>query len=128
VAEALKTLQELRGEGRAVAILGDMLELGKTAEKWHREIGAIVAAGTINSLFLKGDLTKSLAGEAISRGFPPANITLFEKPREVVCRLEPLLKKGDWVLVKGSRKMKMEAVAEEIIEAFGLKTPAMEKD
>ncbi|MHB8092580.1 MAG: UDP-N-acetylmuramoyl-tripeptide--D-alanyl-D-alanine ligase [Syntrophales bacterium] len=118
VAEALRNLQELQQRGKAVAILGDMLELGKASEKWHREIGTIVAAGTINSLFLKGELTKSLAEAAIKDGFPADNITFFEKPEEVVSRLRPILKKGDWVLIKGSRKMKMETVAEGIIKFY----------
>jgi len=128
VAEALKTLQEVRGEGKAIAILGDMLELGKAAKKWHREIGAIAAAGTINFLFLKGNLVRCLAEEAIKSGFPRESVTFFEKPEEVVSRLRPLLEKGDWVLVKGSRKMKMDAVAEEIIKATGGATRQYENE
>ena len=119
VAEALKNLQELQKKGKAVAILGDMLELGKAAKKWHRAIGTIVAAGTIHSLLLKGELTKSVAEAAILGGFPEENIAFFEKPEEVVSRLKPILQKGDWVLIKGSRKMKMENVAEGLIKAAG---------
>ena len=42
-------------------------------------------------------------------------------PEEVLGSLRPFLKKDDWILVKGSRKMKMEVVAESIISAFDLK-------
>jgi len=121
VREALKTLQGLRGSGGAIAILGDMLELGERSEALHQEIGTLLADANIHDLFLKGSLTKALAAGAIRRGFPAERITFFEDPEKVVSSLRSRLKKGDWILIKGSRKMKMEAVAEKIIAAFDLK-------
>ena len=121
VREALKTLQGLRGSGGAIAILGDMLELGEQSEALHQEIGTLLADANIHDLFLKGSLTKALAAGAIRRGFPAERITFFEDPEKVVSSLRSRLKKGDWILIKGSRKMKMEAVAEKIIAAFDLK-------
>jgi UDP-N-acetylmuramoyl-tripeptide--D-alanyl-D-alanine ligase len=119
--EALKTLQGLRGNGGAIAILGDMLELGAQSEALHREIGALLAEASIRDLYLKGSLTKALAAGAIRSGFPAERITFFEDPEKVVSSLRSRLKEGDWILIKGSRKMKMEAVAERIISAFDLK-------
>jgi UDP-N-acetylmuramoyl-tripeptide--D-alanyl-D-alanine ligase len=121
VREAVKTLQGLRGSGDAVVILGDMLELGERSEALHQEIGTLLADADIYDLFLKGPLTKALAAGAVRRGFPAERITFFEDPEEVVSSLQSRLKKGDWILIKGSRKMKMEAVAEKIIAAFDLK-------
>jgi len=121
VREALKTLQGLRESGDAIAILGDMLELGERSEALHQEIGTLLADANIHDLFLRGSLTKALAAGAIRRGFPAERITFFEDPEKVVSSLRSRLKKGDWILIKGSRKMKMEAVAEEIIAAFDLK-------
>jgi UDP-N-acetylmuramoyl-tripeptide--D-alanyl-D-alanine ligase len=121
VREALKTLQGLRGSGGAIAILGDMLELGERSKTLHQEIGTLLADANIHDLFLKGSLTKALAAGAIRRGFPAERITFFEDPEKVVSSLRSRLKKGDWILIKGSRKMKMEAVAEKIIAAFDLK-------
>ena len=121
VREALKTLQGLRGSGGAIAILGDMLELGERSEALHQEIGTLLADANIHDLFLKGSLTKALAAGAIRRGFPAERITFFEDPEKVVSSLRSRLKMGDWILIKGSRKMKMEAVAEKIIAAFELK-------
>jgi UDP-N-acetylmuramoyl-tripeptide--D-alanyl-D-alanine ligase len=122
VREALKTLQGLRGNGKAVVILGDMLELGERSEEWHEEIGALLANTDIQDLFLKGSLTKALAAGAIRMGFPAERIAFFDDPQQVVSSLRSRLKKGDWVLIKGSRKMKMEAVAENMIAAFDLKS------
>jgi UDP-N-acetylmuramoyl-tripeptide--D-alanyl-D-alanine ligase len=121
VREALKTLLELRGNGDAVVILGDMLELGKQSEPLHEEIGTLLAVANVNHIFLKGSLTKALATGGIRRGFSAERITFFEDPEEVVASLRSRLKKDDWVLIKGSRKMKMEAVSEKIIAAFDLK-------
>jgi UDP-N-acetylmuramoyl-tripeptide--D-alanyl-D-alanine ligase len=121
VREAVKTLQGLRGNGDAVVILGDMLELGEQSEALHEEIGTLLADANIHELFLKGELTKALAAGAIRRGFSAERITFFENPEEVVASLWRRLKKDDWILIKGSRKMKMEAVAEKIIAAFDLK-------
>jgi UDP-N-acetylmuramoyl-tripeptide--D-alanyl-D-alanine ligase len=121
VREAVKTLQGLRGSGGAVAILGDMLELGKQSEALHEEIGTLLADANIHDLFLRGSLTEALAAGAIRRGFPAERITFFEDAEEVVSSLRSRLKKDDWILIKGSRMMKMEAVAEKIIAAFDLK-------
>jgi UDP-N-acetylmuramoyl-tripeptide--D-alanyl-D-alanine ligase len=121
VREALKTLQGLRGRGKAVVILGDMLELGERSEQWHEEIGASLANAGVQDLFLKGSLTKSLAAGAIRMGFPSERIVFFDDPEQVVSSLRSRLKMGDWVLIKGSRKMKMEAVADNMIAAFDVK-------
>jgi len=127
VIEALKTLQELRKTGSAAAILGDMLELGEAAERWHREVGALVAEGMIDSLYLKGNLARYIAAGAREKGFPEEKIVFFEQPQEVVSRLLPRLKKGDWVLLKGSRRMKMETVAAEIARSVQMPIAAEQK-
>jgi len=120
VREAIKTLQGLRGNGDAVVILGDMLELGEQSEALHEEIGTLLADADVRDIFLKGSLTEALATGAMRQGFPAERITFFEAPEEVVSSLQSRLKKDDWILIKGSRKMKMEKVAEKIIAAFDL--------
>jgi len=122
VRAALETLQNLREQGGAVAILGDMLELGPEAGELHARIGEALVETGVDRVFLKGTLCQSTAAGALRMGFPAERITYFEEPRDVISPLKASLKKGDWILVKGSRKMKMEAVAEAIISAFDLKT------
>jgi UDP-N-acetylmuramoyl-tripeptide--D-alanyl-D-alanine ligase len=119
--EALKTLRELRGEGASVAILGDMLELGESAAEWHEEIGALIVETGVEAVFLKGTLSRSIASGAINKGFHEEGIVFFDHPSEVLIPLINRLRKNDWVLLKGSRKMKMEAVADLLIAAFDLK-------
>jgi UDP-N-acetylmuramoyl-tripeptide--D-alanyl-D-alanine ligase len=119
--EALKTLQGLRGAGSAVAILGDMLELGEKAQELHEGVGAILAQTGVDRVFLKGTLARSLAAGALEKGFPQERISFFDDPGEVIAPLRANLKKDDWILIKGSRKMKMEAVAEAVIAAFDVR-------
>jgi UDP-N-acetylmuramyl pentapeptide synthase len=57
----------------------------------------------------------------MKKGFPEEGVAYFDAPAEVLGSLRPFLKKDDWILVKGSRKMKMEVIAESIISAFDLK-------
>ena len=119
--EALKTLRELRREGRATVILGDMLELGAKARKLHEEVGGILVETGVDRVFLKGALSRSTAAGAMKKGFPEEGIAFFDDPEEILASLRSILKEDDWILIKGSRKMKMEAVAEAIISAFDLK-------
>jgi len=88
----------------------------------HGEIGALLAEIGVERVFLKGALARFTAKGAQEKGFTAERIIFFDDPGQVVADLERRLKKGDWILVKGSRKMKMEAVAEAIIAAFDLKT------
>jgi len=119
--EALKTLQGLRAEGNTVAILGDMLELGGEAQELHEGIGTILAQTGVDRVYLKGALSRSTAAGALRKGLPQERIAFFDEPEEVIARLQSHLKKDDWILIKGSRKMKMEAVAEALIAAFDVR-------
>lgn len=120
VREALKTLKELRGSAESAVILGDMLELGSKAGAWHRKIGRQVAETGVKILFVMGDYSRDTAAGAIERGMAAAKIFFCESPEQVRDHLESSLKTGDWVLVKGSRKMKMERIVRMMIETFGI--------
>ncbi len=119
--EALKTLRDLRGAGRATVILGDMLELGAQAEELHEGVGELLVKTGVDRVFLKGALSRSTAEGAMKTSFPREGIVFFDDPEEVLASLSPFLEKGDWILIKGSRMMKMETVAEAIISRFDLK-------
>jgi len=120
VKEALRTLKELKGAGRGIAVLGDMLELGARAGELHEEMGRTVADAGIDVLFLKGAFARQVAAGAMGRGFPAERIFFPGDPEEIAARLKACLVNGDWVLVKGSRRMRMEEIAEAVIGAIGL--------
>lgn len=121
VREALLTLRELRGAGRGFAVLADMLELGDRSEEMHSRVGALLVETGIEKVYLKGALSRFILSGAKQQGFPAERIALFEDPGPVVADLRRRLRPGDWIMIKGSRRMKLETVAEAIIAAFDLK-------
>ncbi|MFA4916351.1 MAG: UDP-N-acetylmuramoyl-tripeptide--D-alanyl-D-alanine ligase [Syntrophales bacterium] len=119
VREALKTLKWLKEDHNSTVIMADMLELGEKVEEMHEYIGSLMAETGVGNIFLRGNFPRVTARGAVKRGFS-GNLFFYETPEEVVAYLQSSLKKGDWILVKGSRKMKMEEITGEIIRAFGV--------
>ena len=110
---ALDTLRELPGR-RKIAVLGDMLEIGKYTEQAHRAIGD-QAAKIADIIFCVGARAKFIADEAVLRGFDRAKIFLFDESRSAGKALDPMIQEGDLILVKGSQGIRMERVMEEIM-------------
>jgi len=126
VREALVNLKNLRGKHRGFVVFGDMLELGKEAQHFHRGIGEMVGETGVCALFVKGCFAEDIARGAKRAGLGEKQIFFFSQPKEVVEILFPLLNPGDWVLVKGSRAMEMERVVHELMAEFG-KSFSLEK-
>ena len=112
MATALETLMELKGAGRAAAALGDMLELGAGAAAAHRELGRRAAATGLNFLVIYGDYRHEVAAGAEEAGLPPERLKPVTTKEEGARILQSYLQPGDWLLVKGSRSMKMENIIE----------------
>ena len=115
---ALTTLCRQTG-GRRVAILGDMLELGPGSAGAHREVGGFAAGQGIDYLALVGNFAVETAAGARMAGMESQRIRIFEEKKGVVAWIEELLaanqlQAGDWLLVKGSRGMRLEAVVEQL--------------
>jgi len=111
MAAALGTLQEVREEGRAAAVLGDMLELGSGAEEAHGALGRL-AAGCVERLYLLGELAELVARGAREAGLAPEAVLVAADHDEIARDLLAWVQPGDCVLVKGSRGMRMERVAQ----------------
>lgn len=109
VKAALSTLDEMPGGGKRIAVLGDMLELGQEAATLHREIGA-EAARRCDLLIVLGSLAAEMAAGARSAGMPESRIWVARSHQEIAQRLQNTLVRGDRLLVKGSRGMKMEKI------------------
>jgi len=120
VSVALKTLKDLKERGESTVILGDMLELGVWAEEMHQDIGRLIADTGVDTIFLRGKFSRSVAEGAVRRGLKSNQIYFPETTEEIATHLRQHLKKGDWVLVKGSRNMKMEEIIQELTGVFGL--------
>lgn len=112
---ALETLVRLKGGGRGIAVLGDMLELGSDSENLHRKIGREIGVQGVDFLFTVGEQGRLMAKGAVEEGMDTERVQTLEHAVEVSPRLIELLKAGDWVLVKGSRKMRMERIVQELL-------------
>lgn len=119
VKEAVKTLAALKGEKDGIIILGDMLELGAQSARFHEEIGSVIAAIQPAALFLKGDYAAHTAAGACRSGLSKSKVFLFSESQEVLTCLKKWPLSGLWILVKGSRKMKLDEVVRQIAETFG---------
>lgn len=118
VREALITVKDLKNHHRCYVFLGDMLELGAAADEMHRKVGMLMATIGVNALFLQGDFSAVTAAGAMDGGLSAKNIYFLSNIQEGMVYLKNHLKKGDWVLVKGSRRMKMEKIVEQICADF----------
>jgi UDP-N-acetylmuramoyl-tripeptide--D-alanyl-D-alanine ligase len=110
---ALTTLGELKGDRRAYVALGDMLELGGDEAELHYAVG-IQAARVADRLYLFGNLTAKTAAGALDAGLNAEAIIRTQNHGEIIADILSRVAKGDFVLVKGSRGMRMEKVAEGI--------------
>ena len=106
---ALGTLQQLAADGRAVAVLGDMLELGAGEGEEHRRMG-VTASDLAALVAFFGPRMKAAHAEAVKKLGPAA--AHFEDVGELLAWLTPRLAPHDVVLVKASRGMKLERVVE----------------
>jgi len=110
---ALEVLGEIKSK-RAIAILGDMLELGRTSVAEHRTMGAL-AAKHCNLLLTVGFRARDIAQGALDAGMTDEQILQYEDARAAGAELKNLLEPGDAVLAKGSQSMRCERVVEEIM-------------
>ena len=93
--------------GRKIAVLGDMLELGASAEEAHRDIGKRVAELGFEALVTYGPQARWMHEEAAEAGCTAHHVETHAEAADV---LKNLLADGDTLLFKGSRGMKMEEI------------------
>ena len=107
----LHVLAEYPAGGRKVAVLGDMLELGEEKKVFHEEIGRLAAELCVDELCTFGELSKYM-GEAAERAEGHTAARHFETREALTDYLRKSLKPGDVVLLKGSRGMQLNLVAD----------------
>jgi UDP-N-acetylmuramoyl-tripeptide--D-alanyl-D-alanine ligase len=107
---ALETLCDLPLQGRRVAVLGDMEELGAHSDAAHREVGKRSAELTIGQLFVIGKMAPVMAKAARDAGL--TRVIEFENVESAEKAIKNFLKPGDVVLLKASRASRLERIAE----------------
>ena len=99
---------------RKIAVLGDMMELGVETENGHRQVGK-KAASIADLLFTVGERSRFISDEAKKHGLAKDKIFEFSQSSEAGIPLQQEIKKGDIILIKGSRSIKMEKIVKEIM-------------
>lgn len=110
---ALETFQDLPAK-RKIAVLGDMLELGRYAPVVHETIGEN-AAKFCDLMFFVGPKMKFGYERALGLGFQKEKLFWFEKSVEVGKKLKNMVEPGDLILVKSSQGMRTEFVVEDLM-------------
>jgi UDP-N-acetylmuramoyl-tripeptide--D-alanyl-D-alanine ligase len=124
VLAALETLRRMDHSHKKVVVLGDMLELGEQSIAAHEAIGEQVARLGFDALLAVGDFGKILVAAARKAGMSGEKARFFTKKAQVSDWLREgiaagFLEPGDWVLLKGSRGMRMETIAQDLLEKKG---------
>jgi UDP-N-acetylmuramoyl-tripeptide--D-alanyl-D-alanine ligase len=115
----LSAFAETKGKNRGLLVLGDMLELGPGSAAAHEEAGERIGEMRVEHLFLLGDQAQHLAEGAKAAGMKEQKVHVARNREEVLEGLEKVVEAGDWILVKGSRRMQMERIIEGLADCLG---------
>ena len=110
---AIEVLKDIEGK-RKIAVLGDMLELGRYTEEEHRTLGEIVC-GVADVLVIVGPRSKFIGDGALEKGFKEKNIIYFDNSTKAGEFLKGFIKKSDVILMKGSQGVRLERAVEAIM-------------
>lgn len=111
--EALNVLNELPAR-RRIVVLGEMKELGIFSEELHRQIAQKIYKDKVDLVLLGGGDARFLADELIKLGFMPERLEINLSNSQIVSKILKITASGDLILVKGSRAVKLDEVAQRI--------------
>ncbi len=111
---ALKALKSIETNGSRIAILGDMMELGKYATDEHRKVGR-EAALVANTLITVGPRSRATGDEAIRSGMDSRKVFSYDSTDDVINAGVPIVSIGDIVLVKGSQSVRIERIVKSML-------------
>ncbi len=116
MAAGLAALLELNVR-RRVFVAGDMLELGDASAEYHRQLGRQIALAGVNVLVAVGPMAADIADAAADAGLAAGSVHRFDTAAEAAADVGSWLGAGDGVLVKASRGVGAECIAEKIVTA-----------
>lgn len=107
---SISLLNDVAETGKTCAIVGDMLELGSYAKQLHRQLGKYLAQNDIAKLIVVGDFAEYVAESAIKSGLKKTQVFTVKTAVDAIPYARRILKKGDTVLLKGSRGIQLENI------------------
>jgi UDP-N-acetylmuramoyl-tripeptide--D-alanyl-D-alanine ligase len=114
---AMDTVRELaKDASRVIVGLGDMLELGDETVTAHLEAGHMVAELGPSYFMAMGEHSRHMIEGAVKKGFPSEKAMLIHRHEDMVRKIVNIMRPGNIILLKGSRKMQLEKVAEGLAE------------
>jgi UDP-N-acetylmuramoyl-tripeptide--D-alanyl-D-alanine ligase len=111
--EAIEILGKIDWAKRKIAVLGDIIGIGKYTIEAHEAIGERIVKNT-DLLFTFGQRAKFISQKAFEKGMNSEKIFHFNTIKEGISKLKDEIKEGDLILVDGSREMKMKEIVDEI--------------
>ncbi|MCX8028466.1 MAG: UDP-N-acetylmuramoyl-tripeptide--D-alanyl-D-alanine ligase [Brevinematales bacterium] len=108
---AIDLLSNIRTNGRKIAVLGDMLELGEMSKKLHEEIADYLIQKNIDFVICYGENFSLVHDYMISKGIDKNKVISVSSINEIADLLNYIIKEGDTILVKGSRAMRLNEVS-----------------
>ncbi len=112
---ALRALKMIPAKNKRIAVLGDMLELGRYSEEAHSDLGGYLFKLGINELVIIGERSLDIKQGALKSGMPEDAIFHFARSADAGIFIQERIKAGDVILVKGSQGMRMEKIVKEIM-------------
>jgi UDP-N-acetylmuramoyl-tripeptide--D-alanyl-D-alanine ligase len=112
MAAALRATRAMAGDGRWVAVLGEMAELGPFADEEHARIGEQLAALGVDELVAVGPWGAAIGTAAVRAGLRADRVHAADDPAEAERVVRSLMRAGDVVLVKASRVVGLRRIGE----------------
>jgi UDP-N-acetylmuramoyl-tripeptide--D-alanyl-D-alanine ligase len=112
---ALQVLKNVKAAGKKIAVIGDMLELGKYTLDAHRDIG-VIASLAADTLITVGIRAKAVSEAAFAHGMKKTHIMHFADATAAGEHLKEIIKKGDIVLIKGSQGVRLERAVKAVMQ------------
>lgn len=114
VKAALLALKEMKGNRKGIAVLGDMLELGDQTADCHAAVGRYAAQLNTDYLLVMGEFASHTVNGAIQAGMPESSTFVAATHKEIADKLREITDGDSLILVKGSRRMRMEEVVRQL--------------
>jgi UDP-N-acetylmuramoyl-tripeptide--D-alanyl-D-alanine ligase len=112
MAAALKAARAMTRDGRLIAVLGHMAELGPISDEEHERLGDLAARLRVARVITVGEPAERIAVAAVREGVEPENVAAYEHPLDALADVRAHARAGDVVLFKGSRVVALESLAE----------------
>ena len=113
---SLSVFKDAKTNGRKIAVLADMLELGEGSRNYHKSVGAFFSKSEADLLVCYGNDASAYAQGAVKKGYDESKTACFTDAVELISYLKKEISQGDLVLFKGSHGMKLDSIFKKLTD------------